>query len=179
MVDGAFMTRDKIYKATSIFLLLIAASLASTPTTTPSSVPASRLAHLRRGINLSEWFAQVYDPRGYTKEHFQNWTTSADIALIKSAGFDHVRLSVNPQPMMDAARRHDGTAEYFGYLDAAVRMILDAGLAVEIDMHPDSDFKARLANGRRLRGALRRLLAHGGAALLFVGSRARVFRNPE
>src|SRR5215471_4689159 len=25
---------------------------------------ASRLAHLRRGINLSAWFAQVYDPRG-------------------------------------------------------------------------------------------------------------------
>ena len=110
-----------------------------------SSVPASRLAHLRHGINLSEWFAQVYDPKGYTKEHFENWTTSADIALIKSAGFDHVRLSVNPQPMMDAANRQNGTAEYFGFLDAAVKMILDAGLAVEIDMHPDSDFKARLA----------------------------------
>jgi len=109
-----------------------------------SSVPASRLSHLRRGINLSEWFAQVYDPKGYTKEHFQNWTIAADIALIKSAGFDHVRLSVNPEPMMNAARRQNGTAEYFGYLDAAVKMILDTGLAVEIDMHPDSDFKARL-----------------------------------
>lgn len=109
-----------------------------------SSVPPSRLAHLRHGINLSEWFAQVWDPKGYTKEHFQTWTTSSDIALIKSAGFDHVRLSVNPQPMMDAARRQGGTDEYFGYLDAAVKMILDAGLAVEIDMHPDGDFKARL-----------------------------------
>ena len=65
--------------------------------------------------------------------------------MIKSAGFDHVRLSVNPQPMMDAARRHGGSAEYFGYLDTAVKMILDAGLAVEIDMHPESDFKTRLA----------------------------------
>ena len=110
-----------------------------------SAVPASRLAHLRHGINLSEWFAQVYDPKGYTKEHFESWTTSADIALIKSAGFDHVRLSVNPQPMMDAASRSGGTAEYFGYLDSAVKVILDAGLAVEIDMHPESDFKARLA----------------------------------
>ncbi len=109
-----------------------------------ATVPASRLAHIRHGINLSEWFAQVYDPKGYTKEHFQNWTTSSDIALIKSAGFDHVRLSVNPQPMIDAMRHHDGGAEYFAYLDAAVKMILDAGLAVEIDMHPDSDFKARL-----------------------------------
>jgi aryl-phospho-beta-D-glucosidase BglC (GH1 family) len=109
-----------------------------------SSVPAARLAHIRHGINLSEWFAQVYDPKGYTKEHFQNWTTASDIALIKSMGFDHVRLSVNPQPIMDASRRSGGAAEYFGSLDAAIKMILDAGLAVELDMHPDSDFKARL-----------------------------------
>src|ERR1700721_1333904 len=110
-----------------------------------SSVPAARLAHIRHGINLSEWFAQVYDPKGYTKEHFESWTTASDIALIKSAGFDHVRLSVNPQPMMEAVRHRNASAEYFGYLDAAVKMILDAGLAVEIDMHPDSDFKTRLA----------------------------------
>jgi endoglucanase len=133
------MIRNRI----AVFLLLSAVSLAQSAPT--SSVPATRLAHIRHGINLSEWFAQVYDPKGYTKEHFQTWTTATDIALIKSAGFDHVRLSVNPQPMMDAARHRDGGAEYFGYLDAAVKMILDAGLAVEIDMHPDSDFKTRLA----------------------------------
>ena len=124
-------------------ILLSASSLAQNAS--KSSVPASRLAHIRHGINLSEWFAQVYDPKGYTKEHFQSWDTATDIALIKSAGVDHVRLSVNPEPMMDAAQHRDGGAEYFGYLDAAVKMILDAGLAVEIDMHPDSDFKARLA----------------------------------
>jgi len=123
-------------------LLLSPLSLAQSPP--PSSLPASRLSHLRHGINLSEWFAQVYDPKGYTKEQFESWTTSADIALIQSAGFDHVRLSVNPQPLMDAAQRQGGTAEYFGYLDAAMKMILDAGLAVELDIHPDSDFKARL-----------------------------------
>ena len=127
-----------------ILFFLAAAALAQTAPQTLSSVPPARLAHIRRGINLSEWFAQVWDPKGYTKEHFQSWNTPADIALIKSMGFDHVRLSVNPQPMMDAARQNDGTAEYFGYLDDAVKMILDAGLAVEIDMHPDSDFKERL-----------------------------------
>ncbi len=125
----------------SIFLLLSSLSLAQTPT---STVPPSRLAHIRHGINLSEWFAQVYDPKGYTKEHFASWTTASDIALIKSAGFDHVRLSVNPQPMMDAAQKTNGAAEYYGYLDAAMKMILDAGLSVELDMHPDSDFKAKL-----------------------------------
>ena len=110
-----------------------------------SSVPATRLAHLRRGINASEWFAQVYDKRGYTNEHFQTWITAADIALIKSMGFDHVRLSVNPQPMMPNHRPDEISAEYFGYLDAAVKMILDQRMAVVIDLHPDGDFKTRLA----------------------------------
>lgn len=108
-------------------------------------MPPSRVAHLRHGINLSAWFAQVYDPKGYTKEHFESRTTSADIALIRSAGFDHVRLSVNPQPIMDAAHRRGGSEEYLGSLDSAMKMILDAGLAVELDMHPDSELKQRLA----------------------------------
>jgi endoglucanase len=127
-----------------ISALLLLSSLSFAQTIPTSTVPAARLAHIRHGINLSEWFAQVYDPRGYTKEHFQSWTTASDIALIKSAGFDHVRLSVNPQPMMDAAQKTNGAAEYYSSLDAAMKMILDAGLAVELDMHPDSDFKAKL-----------------------------------
>ena len=119
-----------------VVLVLFASIIALGPAalaqgTATSTVSAARLRHLRHGINLSEWFAQVYDPKGYTKEHFENWTTAADIALIRSAGFDHVRLSVNPKPMMDAGNRQNGTAEYFGYLDAAMKMILDAGLAVE------------------------------------------------
>ena len=48
-----------------------------------ATVPASRLAHIRRGLNLSEWFAQVWDSRGYTKEHFETWNTTTDIALMK------------------------------------------------------------------------------------------------
>jgi endoglucanase len=110
-----------------------------------SGLPASRLARLRHGINASGWFAQVYDKRGYTQEHFQDWTTAQDIALIKALGFDHVRLSVDPQPMMAIHRPDEIPAEYLGYLDAAVKMILDQGLAVVIDLHPESEFKTRLA----------------------------------
>jgi len=124
---------------------LPAQSISTSSAQPTSSVPASRIARLRRGINASEWFAQVYDQRGYTKDHFQSWTTSEDIALIKSIGFDHVRLSVNPQPMMANHRPDEITAEYLGYLDAAIKLILDQGLAVVIDLHPESDFKARLA----------------------------------
>jgi aryl-phospho-beta-D-glucosidase BglC (GH1 family) len=125
----------------AIFLLSCIVSTAQTPRL--SSVPASRLAHLQRGVNLSAWFAQVYDPKGYTKEHFESWITPGDIALIKSAGFDHVRLSVNPQPIMDAQNHGQGD-QYLGYLDAALKMILNSGLAVELDMHPDSEFKQHL-----------------------------------
>jgi endoglucanase len=126
--------------------LLLAQSAAPASSTLPSSsVPATRLVRLRHGINTSGWFAQVYDKLGYTKEHFQNSTTAQDIALIQSMGFDHVRLSVDPQPMMVRQRPDQIPAEYLGYLDAAVKMILDQGLAVVIDLHPDSDFKTRLA----------------------------------
>ena len=111
---------------------------------TGSSPAQQRAHHVRRGINLSEWFAQVYDPRGYTKEHLVGWVTADDIALIKSMGFDHVRLSVNPEPMMRHNMADHIPQEYLGYLDAAVKMILDHGLAVILDMHPDSDFKAKL-----------------------------------
>jgi aryl-phospho-beta-D-glucosidase BglC (GH1 family) len=110
-----------------------------------ASLVFTRAEKLRRGINASEWFAQVYDKRGYTPEHFQAWTTADDIALIKSMGFDHVRLSVNPQPMFNPREPNKIPAEYLGYLDAAVKMILDHGLAVVIDLHPESDLKVRLA----------------------------------
>lgn len=112
----------------------------------PAGVAQRRLAHLQHGINASEWFAQVYDPKGYTNEHFENWMTARDIALIKSMGFDNVRLSVNPQPMFRHGHADEIPADYLGYLDAAVKMILDQGLAVTIDIHPDSDFKAKLGS---------------------------------
>src|SRR5215471_15209797 len=122
---------------------LVLFSTISSAQTNPS-LAHRRAAHLRRGINLSEWFAQVYDPKGYTKEHLETWVTDNDIALIKSMGFDHVRLSVNPAPMMRHNQADEIPADYLGYLDSAVKMILAHGLAVIIDMHPESDFKARL-----------------------------------
>jgi len=115
------------------------------PCNCTSSKAFERAKHFKRGINASEWFAQVYDKHGYTKEHFQTWTTPEDIALIKAMGFDHVRLSVNPQPMFTVGEPNKIPAEYLGYLDAAVKLILDQGLAVVIDLHPESDFKSRLA----------------------------------
>jgi endoglucanase len=135
--------------ALAVFVLagwgLTNASAQSPSAEAQASLARGRAEHLRHGINLSEWFAQVHDPKGYTKEHFEAWNTAQDIALIKALGFDHVRLSVNPQPMFRARQADNIPADYLGNLDAAVKMILDAGLAVMIDIHPDSDFKLKLS----------------------------------
>jgi aryl-phospho-beta-D-glucosidase BglC (GH1 family) len=139
-----------IAKANAFLLLICCIALSSAAAQTANAPDAgaslafARAKHLQHGINASEWFAQVYDKRGYTQEHFLAWTTAEDIALIKSMGFDHIRLSVNPQPMFNEREPNKLPAEYIGHLDTAVKMILDHGLAVVIDLHPESDLKARL-----------------------------------
>lgn len=130
----------------SLLCLIATAASLGAQTAPTSPLPQQRATNLRRGINLSGWFAQVYDPKGYTKEHFQTWVSAADIALIKSMGFDHVRLSVNPEPMWRSNHADDLPADYLGYLDGAIKMILDHGLAVILDIHSESDFKAKLAH---------------------------------
>ena len=61
-------------------VLPVGSSFAVSQTVQTSAVFA-RVKYLQHGINASEWFAQVYDKRGYTREHFQAWTTAEDIAL--------------------------------------------------------------------------------------------------
>ncbi|MGA2353846.1 MAG: glycoside hydrolase family 5 protein [Terriglobales bacterium] len=149
--DRSRVNRAKLWSTVLLSITLVA-SYALPQTGHPggsgsayrSPVAFARAEKLKRGVNASEWFAQVYDKRGYTKEHFQTWTTADDIVLIKSMGFDHVRLGVNPEPMFNSGEPNKIPAEYLGYLDAAVKTILDHGLAVVIDLHPESDFKARL-----------------------------------
>ncbi len=142
---GALRLWSATFLLLSSLLAGCAMAQAGAAASSPTSLAFARAQELRRGINLSEWFAQVYDKRGYTAEHFQSWSTANDIALIKSMGFDHVRLNVNPEPMFSGREPNKIPPEYLGYLDAAVKMILDHGLAVVIDLHPESDFKARLA----------------------------------
>src|SRR6266849_3418974 len=111
-----------------------------------SSVPASRLARLRHGINLSHWFAQSAD---YSRAHLESHTTAEDIALIRKMGFDHVRLTLEPAPLFNADDPGTLEAEYLKYLDHALDMILAQGLAVIVDIHPSDEFKKRLNSNDR------------------------------
>lgn len=109
-----------------------------------SGLAFQRAEHLKHGINLSHWFAQAIGGQ-YTKEHFDTYDTAQDMALIKSMGFDHVRFTLNCAPMFRPGQADRIPADYLAMVDGAVKMILDQGLAIIIDIHPESDFKAKLA----------------------------------
>ncbi|HEX8353438.1 MAG TPA: cellulase family glycosylhydrolase [Pyrinomonadaceae bacterium] len=117
----------------------------------PSGVPASRLARMRRGINLSHWFAQSRD---YSEKHLREHTTRRDVGLIKSLGFDHVRFTVEPAPLFDEARPAELEREHLRRLDAALDMLLAGGLAVVVDLHPSDEFKLRLGTDDRFVSAV-------------------------
>ena len=114
----------------------------------------------RRGITLSHWFSQAAN---YSKAHLDSHTTGNDIALIKSLGFDHVRLPIEPAPLLnDTPDPSVLNTTYLDYVDSALDMILAhnaldmiladnalddtadnaldmivaTGLAVVIDIHP-------------------------------------------
>lgn len=108
---------------------------------------AARFARLRRGVNLSHWFSQA---PVYTKERLESHTTAADIALIKSMGFDHVRFPIEPAPLLsDTPDPSILNTTYLQYVDRALDMILAAGLAVVIDIHPSDEFKLRMNRDER------------------------------
>jgi hypothetical protein len=110
---------------------------------TTEGVSDARFARLRRGINLSHWFAQSIN-KDYSKAHLETHTTAHDMALVKAMGFDHVRFTIEPAPLLNTADPATLNSEYLRYLDSALDMILAHGLAVIVDIHPSDEFKLGL-----------------------------------
>jgi endoglucanase len=101
----------------------------------------ARFAKLRRGINLSHWFAQASE---YSPEHLARHTTAEDMALIKRLGFDHVRFTLDPAPLFNENDPGKLNESYLRLVDGALDMILQQGLAVIVDPHPADEFKVRM-----------------------------------
>ena len=80
-------------------------------------VPRARFDHLRHGINASEWFAQRAN---YTPDFLGTYTTHDDIVLMRRLGFDHVRLSIDPQPLWREGRADSLREDHLRRIDAAV-----------------------------------------------------------
>jgi len=103
-----------------------------------------RAAHLQRGINLSMWYAQDWD---YSAEHLAKYTTADDFRLVKSLGFDHARLSINPEPLMAGGKPDALDPAAIARLDKTVAEITATGLVVILDIHPEPSFMDPLAHG--------------------------------
>jgi len=121
-----------------VFSLVAAAAWAAQPSSASDVAPA-RLAKLTQGINLSHWFGQ--GPRGYPRQHLESYDTAADMALIKSLGFRHVRWTFNDATVVLKDKPGELDPEKLKVFDAALEMMLKAGLAVIVDFHPEDDYK--------------------------------------
>jgi len=96
-----------------------------------------RANHLRKGINLSMWYAQASD---YSAARLTTYTTAEDFALVKSLGFDHVRVSINPEPLIEERQSGQLRADAMARLDATVQGLTSLGIAVVLDIHPENSY---------------------------------------
>ena len=103
----------------------------------------ARAQHLRHGVNASEWFAQ--SPGNYSTARTDSYTDDGDIALMAQMGFDNVRLSIDAWPLERSFFGRDDT-DFIGRLDHAVDQMIAKGMAVQIDIHPESDYKKRVSS---------------------------------
>jgi aryl-phospho-beta-D-glucosidase BglC (GH1 family) len=105
------------------------------------SLAFARAEHLRHGINLSGWYAQTGD---FSAARMNAYATPADFQLIKSLGFDHVRLSIDPEPLIADPQLGSLRLEPMARLDKTVKEIIAAGLNVVLDIHPEDNWKTQL-----------------------------------
>lgn len=113
--------------------------------TADTNLAFRRAKNLQRGINASIWFAQ--SPNDYSVHRLETFTTDDDIALMEKLGLDHVRLSIDPDPLLPWLRKPDTDTPFMSELDKTVHTILAHHLSVIIDIHPESSYKAPLLHG--------------------------------
>jgi endoglucanase len=103
-----------------------------------------RAEHLRRGVNLSSFYAQTRD---ISQARIDAYMSVADMQALKARGFDHVRLSINPEMLVRQAQTGMLRAEPMAELDKTVQQLTDAGLSVILDIHAEEAWKAGLLHG--------------------------------
>jgi hypothetical protein len=104
--------------------------------------PASAAFEMKRAINIAQWFTWPrYEATGSgimwpPYKETPRPPSAAELKELKQAGFDTVRLPVDPAPFMvfEGSRRE---AVYKMLFDAVAR-IHGAGLKALIDLHPNS-----------------------------------------
>jgi aryl-phospho-beta-D-glucosidase BglC (GH1 family) len=144
-------------------LLVVAIPAAAQDHASDARTAFARAQHLRHGINASEWFAQ--SASDYSAARTSRYTDAGDIALMARLGFDNVRLSIDPVPLEQGHVGKDGfNTDFLGRLDKVVDTILADGMAVQIDIHPEPEYKQQVRTSDeavdRMDLLWRRLAAH-------------------
>lgn len=118
-----------------------AASLSIAGCTAPGGVPADRLARLARGVNMSHWFAQA----PFSRATLQSRHTADEFHALRRVGLTHVRFPLDPYVLFSERDPARLDPDRLPLLDAALDMILQADLAVIVELHPEDRFVDRLA----------------------------------
>ena len=159
------------YFALAAFFLMVVYNETACAADAVGGVPPARLAKLTRGINLSDWFTQPPDdPEG----HLDPKNMAKDAALIKAMGFRHVRLAFGEGTVTDMQTPMVLNPEKMKRFDAALDMLLAAGLGVVIDFSASNEYKkaiekddAALENFAGLWRALAKHLASSNPEMVF------------
>jgi hypothetical protein len=130
----------------SFCVVALSCVLAATPTFAEDPAagpyrtpPAARLAlELNRGISIDRQFRTI------PPEPIMQFTRD-DIRLIKSMGFEFVKLIVNPEPLMSDNRLDSRKRDY---LREMVTKVVEEGLPVVVCIHPEWEFKKRILGDR-------------------------------
>ena len=108
-----------------------------------ADVPPPNLKH---GINLSYWFT----------DSGREPLVVRDFDQIRAAGFDHVRIPINPESFgFSLYDGEDGRVLFdFSGLDAAVGMARDHGLSVILDIRPSDGLMSQIEQDPRAEAGL-------------------------
>ncbi|MBE0534733.1 MAG: cellulase family glycosylhydrolase [Phycisphaerae bacterium] len=140
MQAKSFLTRREFLRRTSAAAAASAFCLHSITTAAPSQVPQGRLERLATGANICRWFRYV---RRDTEEHFANYISEAEAAMMAQIGLKHVRIAIHPNVLMDQSTGAILESRA-AWLEAAMRRFHRAGLLVVIDLH-NEDREAELS----------------------------------
>src|SRR6201994_4551613 len=108
--------------------------------------------NLKHGINLFYWFT----------ENGRQPLVVRDFDQIRAAGFDHVRIPINPESL--GFSLYDGESGRvlfdFSSLDTAIGMARDHGLSAIVDVRPADSLMTQIEQDPRAEAALIALWEH-------------------
>ncbi|MFO0856473.1 MAG: cellulase family glycosylhydrolase [Phycisphaerales bacterium] len=102
------------------------------PSGTPRTVPASRLALLAAGVNLSHW---LWLPKEQNADDRWKFIKREELDALRAAGLSHVRLPLDPASLWDREAKALRPGAW-GEAQYAIDLCLAANLAVVLDIHP-------------------------------------------